>query len=465
MIFAGPGGPDTQDAQVERLLQTASDAAFFEKGPPVHIARAPGRLDVMGGIADYSGSLVLEGTIAAAAVASVQLTQDGQAVVRTDGDHVPGIRSEVRFPVRDIAAASPDDFVRIRGMFRDDPEASWAAYVAGGVSVLTGHGLLEPPAGLRMLLASDVPAGAGVASSAAIEVAAMRALASAAGVSLEGERLAALCQEVENRIAGAPCGIMDQMTAALGRERQLLKLRCDPATVLGHLPVPEGVRFFGINSGVKHSVGGSRYARARVGAFMAVAILNEHGVNLPGGYLCGLSRKDFHAVRCWLPHSITGAEFLERHGGYPDPVTTPAPDETYYPRSAAEHAVNENCRVFRFSQLLAASARDSSHLEEAGALMYASHWSYGQLALLGSPETDLLVRLLREAGPEHGVLGAKITGGGCGGTVAVMSTRDPEAYRESVFRPYESETGIRPEIIQGSSPGAMEWGVRVLDGV
>jgi L-arabinokinase len=94
--------------------------------------------------------------------------------------------------------------------------------------------------------------------------------------------------------------------------------------------------------------------------------------------------------------------------------------------------------------------------------MYASHWSYGQLAMLGCEETDLLVRLLREAGPEQGVLGAKITGGGCGGTVAVMSTRQPEEYRTAVLSPYEARTGIRPEIVQGSSPGAVEWGVRVL---
>lgn len=462
MLFAGPGTPETQ---VERLVETASGSNFFEHNRPVHVARAPGRLDVMGGIADYSGSLVLEAPIASGAVAAVQVTDEGTVTARTESESLKDLRKEACFPVREIVARSPEDYPRIRERFREDREASWAAYVAGCLSVLTGRSLAETPPGIRILLSSDVPAGAGVASSAAIEVATMTALTSALGVTLEGEQLAALCQEVENHIAGAPCGIMDQMTAALGKENHLLKLRCDPATVLGHVAIPAGVRFFGINSGVKHSVGGTRYTRARVGAFMAVAILREHGVNLPGGYLCGLSRRDFHAARCWLPHSITGEEFLNRHGAYPDPVTAPDPEETYYPRSAAEHAVNENCRVFRFSQLLAASARDRGHLEEAGALMYASHWSYGQLALLGCAETDLLVRLLREAGPERGVLGAKITGGGCGGTVAVMSTRNPEDYRTSVLLPYEAETGIRPEIIQGSSPGAVEWGIRVLNGI
>jgi len=459
MLFAGPTTPE---AQFERLVATAGNISFFESGPPVHVARAPGRLDVMGGIADYSGSLVLEEPIAAAAVAAVQVTDDGAVTVRTESESVTGVRQEARFPIDEVSAESPEDYPRIRERFRQDSGSAWAAYVAGSLSVLTGRSVSKPPPGLRILLSSDVPAGSGVASSAAIEVAAMSALASALQVTLEGERLAALCQEVENQIAGAPCGIMDQMTAALGRADHLLKLRCNPASVIGHLPVPEGVRFFGINSGVKHSVGGSRYTRARVGAFMAVAILRSHGVHLPDGYLCGLSRRDLHAVRCWLPHSITGADFLERYGDYPDPVTRPDPEETYYPRSAAEHAVNENCRVFRFSQLLAASARERGHLEEAGALMYASHWSYGQLAMLGCEETDLLVRLLREAGPEHGVLGAKITGGGCGGTVAVMSTRQPEEYRTAVLSPYEARTGIRPEIVQGSSPGAVEWGVRVL---
>eukprot|EP00878_Enallax_costatus_P030896 GHUV01033703.1.p1 GENE.GHUV01033703.1~~GHUV01033703.1.p1 ORF type:complete len:600 (+),score=213.73 GHUV01033703.1:750-2549(+) len=118
-------------------------------------------------------------------------------------------------------------------------------------------------------------AGKGVSSSAALEVAVMSATAAAHGVRLTERELALLCQKAENLVVGAPCGVMDQMTAALGDAGQLLPLLCQPAEVQGGVPIPPQVRFWGIDSGIRHHVGGSDYKSVRVGTFMGLKIISE----------------------------------------------------------------------------------------------------------------------------------------------------------------------------------------------
>ncbi len=92
---------------------------------------------------------------------------------------------------------------------------------------------------------------------------------------MDAAELATACQWAENHIAGAPCGIMDQMTSALGRQDRLLRLRCQPATVEGHVDVPAGYRFYGIDSGIRHAVTGSDYGTVRTAAFMGYRMIAE----------------------------------------------------------------------------------------------------------------------------------------------------------------------------------------------
>src|SRR5207247_773734 len=101
-------------------------------------------------------------------------------------------------------------------------------------------------------------------------------------------------QLVENQLAGAPCGIMDQVTSTLGREGHLLVLSCQPFEVVAHIAVPRAWRFVAIDSGVRHSVGGAAYARARVAAFMGLKILQTTGSSF-GGYLCNISAEEWRS--------------------------------------------------------------------------------------------------------------------------------------------------------------------------
>ncbi len=413
----------------------------------------------MGGIADYSGSLVMEATIGAGIFVASAPRSDRLVRVYTTEDSSNFDRL-VDLHLDDLIASSPLDYPQISRRLLEDPRKAWTALVAGCLSVLMARLGTPVQCGFDIAVSSTVPISSGVSSSGALGVASMLALSTALRVSLDGEEMASLCQEVENHIGHAPCGIMDQITCTLGHYEKLLRLRCDPRTLEGFVDVPPDVQVFGIRSGVRHSVGGSPYGRTRIGAFMGARILEAHGTEVPGGYLCKLTRDDYRRVRETLPKKIDGAQFLSRYGNYPDKATTPDPEQTYFPRGASEHAVYENSRVERFSRLLSSQPLTDKVLENAGRLMYSSHWSYSLRARLGCPETDLLVSLLRQMGPSEGIFGAKIQGGGCGGTVAVLARRGALDIEDRILSPYYQQTGIKAELVTGSSPGALEFGAR-----
>jgi len=442
-------------------------AAFFDAAPPVHVARAPGRLDVMGGIADYSGSLVLQLPIRAEALAAVQSSDDEPVVtVRTTDPAAADGQAEASIPLAELL----DSHDRVRAWFADTPSAHWAAYVAGAVTVLHHDQGVRFERGLRWILASEVPAGKGVSSSAAIEVAAMRALARLLRLELSGRDLALLCQRVENLVVGAPCGVMDQMTAACGAPGQLLALLCQPAELQPPVVLPGNLEVFGIDSGIRHAVTGSDYTSVRVGAFMGYRVIADlAGLEVTrgagrvqvvdprwSGYLANLTPREWASdFRDRVPDRLTGADFLARYGGTTDPVTTVDPARRYDVRQPAAHPILEHDRVRQFRRLLqdgpAGAPASDDALAALGDLMYASHASYGACGL-GSEGTDRLVALVREAGPARGLFGAKITGGGSGGTVAVLGRRGTRPAIETIARRYAAETGHCGTIIDAADP-------------
>jgi galactokinase len=239
------------------------------------------------------------------------------------------------------------------------------------------------------------------------------------------------------------------------------------------------VRFIGINSDVKHSVGGGQYGKTRCAAFMAHRIILEQMRELGAaagrelasdpmrGYLANLDPDDYKKFfRPRLPETIRGSEFLNAYGGTIDTATTVDPGAEYHVLRAADHHVLEARRVRQFAEALEEAGvaphgtRDQGKwLDRAGHLMYASHLSYTNDAMLGAPECDLLVQLVREREKE-GLYGARITGGGSGGTVAVLADAGKRADRAiaEVLAEYEKRTRKKPEAFTGTSPGAWHVG-------
>lgn len=435
-----------------------SDSEYPEQ--TVFTASAPGRMDVMGGIADYSGSLVLQMPIRQHTTASVTLRNDYRFHITSisKGDS----HSEFTADYRSLLLNGQPNYDHARAWFKESAGGNWAAYVLGCFIVLQIEKNIQVT-GADIVIESDVPLGKGVSSSAALEVAVMKAAVLAYGIRLPGNTLPILAQMAENRVVGAPCGLMDQLASYLGEENKLLPIVCQPDLVQTLLEIPAGLRFVGIDSGVKHSVGGASYSDVRIAAFMGYSIIAQQcGASIGNlenarktgnwqslpykGYLANISPSEFDTwFKGSLPIRLTGSDFLSQFGCSTDTVTQIDKQTVYEVQVCTAHPVYENQRVNQFKLLLAAlhhikpeDELRESYLQNLGELMYQSHASYSACGL-GNSHTDELVNMVRQD-IGNGVYGAKITGGGSGGTVTVL-TSGPKGYdtAKEIYKQYSGK--------------------------
>lgn len=447
---------------------------LFNHKSELFITRAPGRLDVMGGIADYSGSLVLQLPIREATLVGIQPDDNRELKIVSLNAEANKRTGSFTIRLTDFERdREPISYAEARSIFHRDGAQSWAAYVAGAFLVLMRERGISFKKGARILIDSRVPEGKGVSSSAAIEVAVFNAVLAAFDISIEPREVALLCQKVENEVVGAPCGVMDQMTAECGESDKLLALLCQPAELQGRKNIPEEIAVWGIDSGIRHSVGAGDYGSVRTGAFMGYRIIAELAgcsINQTAkdsivsiddprwhGYMANLTIDEFEQkYATHLPERIAGDEFLTRYRGITDTATEVRSDRSYAVLSPTAHPIYENARVHRFADLLSKPLTQVA-LKEMGELMYGSHASYSACGL-GSDGTDLLVELVRAAGHTKGLFGAKITGGGSGGTVAVLGRNDADKAITEIAQEYARRTGYSPYIFAGSSMGAAAFG-------
>src|SRR5436190_6162330 len=337
MIISGSshGLSDTEDF-LESLDQSLSSLPagwrdLFDSRRELIVTRAPGRLDLMGGIADYSGSLVLQWPIQNAV--HVALQRDKSKTLRIASLSETQTRAPRVFEINleeFFGFESSADYSIARARFAGDPANHWAAYVAGAFPVLSRERNVSFNEGANIFIKSTVPEGKGVSSSAALEVASMQALAAGYELDISAPEVALLCQKVENYIVGAPCGIMDQMTAACGETNRLLELLCQPAELKGTVPLPEELEVWGIDSGIRHFVGGADYRTVRTAAFMGYRIIADLAglsVKRPGdsghliiedprwnGYLANVTPEEFEReyAPCILER-MSGKDFLDKY--------------------------------------------------------------------------------------------------------------------------------------------------------
>ena len=317
-------------------------------------AHAPGRVNLIGDHTDYTGGLVLPMAI------DLGTTVEGTPV---DGTPVGGMAA-TEGDVRLSSDEEPDDAVV--ALTVTDPasvEPAWARYVAGVVSVL------RPRRGFVGSVRTTLPIGAGLSSSAALEV----ALALALGFDGSRHELAWTCQEAEQVASGVPCGVMDQLASATGVADHALLIDCATLTV-DPVRLPAGVEVMVVHSGVRRALAGSAYARRRTECEAA-----EHALGVP-------------------LREATPADVARLH----DAVL----------RRRARHVVSENERVRAVADALAAA-----DLTVIGEAMAASHASLRDDFDVSTPELDALVARL--AGTP-GVIGARLTGAGFGGCAVAL---------------------------------------------
>jgi len=442
---------------------------FFSTNGSIISATAPGRMDVMGGIADYSGSLLLQMPIKQTTTVAIQMRDDGVFNFRTQ--ITKNKTEDFTIHLSDIKDRSLSEAGMI---IRSAKSGDWAVYVLGCFLVLQKEKDISLT-GANVFIESKVPWGKGVSSSAALEVAAMNALNQFYDLSLEKEELAVLAQMAENLVAGAPCGLMDQLSSHLGQKNKLLPLICQPHHVEKPITIPSGINFSGIDSGIRHAVSGASYADVRAAAFMSYTMiaLNEGAsfdelshARISGdwsrlpfkGFLANIPVSTFEEKYVsLLPQEIPGKDFLDQYKVSIDTVTTIDQVKTYRPAVCGSHPVYENARVNEFKSLLIyLRKQDDKQLSliRMGELMIASHESYSAVGL-GNEFTDKIVGLVRDAGPASGVYGARVSGGGNGGTVCILSYgKEGRNSVKEIYAHYKKEIKRKLFLFSGSSHGA-----------
>jgi len=442
---------------------------FFSIDDQTIKATAPGRMDVMGGIADYSGSLLLQMPIKQTTVVSIQKRNDDVFNFRTQITKKK--TDDFTINASELVNRSLEESGKI---IQSKAGGEWAVYVLGCFLVLQKEKdiLLT---GANVFIESDVPWGKGVSSSAALEVATMNALSQLYKLSLGREELAVLAQMAENLVAGAPCGLMDQLSSHLGQKNKLLPLICQPHHVDKPISIPRGINFSGIDSGVRHAVSGASYSDVRAAAFMSYSIIalkegaTEEDLNralttgdwskLPyKGFLANIPVSIFEEkYSSLLPGEISGKDFLVEYKTSIDPITTISEQKIYKPLVCGSHPVYENARVNEFKTLLKNFKKQDdkqASLIQMGNLMLQSHESYSAVGL-GNEYTDKIVEMIRDAGPACEVFGARVSGGGNGGTVCVLSYgKEGKKAVKEIYSTYKDMTKKKLFFFSGSSQGA-----------
>src|SRR5215471_4274654 len=303
------------------LLKPNSDssgfASFFTAGE-IWVTRVPARLDVMGGIADYSGANVCQAVLGRGVLMGLQARTDRTLRIRTMQGGLRALPVETRLPIENFKIGDGlTDYADIRALCQANPLANWASYIVGSIFTLLKEEPVKLPYGFNLLLLSAVPMNVGIGSSAAVEIGALTSLNAYLGLKLSPSRIARLGQMSENHVVGAPCGIMDQIAITSGRQGCLTHILCRPGEVKGEVQIPPGTGFVGINSMVRHSVAGSPYSDTRIGAFMGKRVINELRARTGRSaldYLTELSVKEFQEQYAReIPEEIVGSEFLAKH--------------------------------------------------------------------------------------------------------------------------------------------------------
>jgi len=370
--------------KVEHLR--AQFAARFGAGPAA-VYRAPGRVNLIGEHTDYTGGFVLPVAIDLSCWVGIASRDDSNLVIYSEniGDSV-----EANFGPRSV---------RRSGNWSDYPlGVAWAAEKAG-----------IRLRGANVYIQSEVPIGAGLSSSAALEVVVGYAYLDQAGLAIERSKLALLCQRAENEFVGARCGIMDQFAACYGRAGHALLLDCGS---LDHrlVPLPADVQLVICDTMVKHELGASEYNVRRAECEEGTRRLAEA---LPG-------------VRTL--RDVTPAQ-LEKHRDLLG--------NTIYKR--CRHVVTENDRVQK-----AAAAFETGRLGDLGQLMADSHCSLRDDFEVSCKELDVMVEL---ASGQPGVFGARMTGGGFGGcTINLVNAANSAEFQHSIAERYSAAMGLRPNI-------------------
>lgn len=362
-----------------------SDPAEFERifgDEPTISAVSPGRINLIGEHIDYLGGSVLP----------IAIDRHMSMLARPVDGNICRL-----WPVG-LGIDSPAEIDLMNLMRRTDSSENWMNYIIGVLSGYRDAGVTFPA--FEAAIFSNLPTGAGLSSSAALETATALVIESVSGVSQDVVDRALLCQRAEHEFAGVPCGIMDQLAVGACREDRAMLLDCGDLS-MKHFPIPPGVEILVADTGVKHALGDGEYRRRREDCEEASRILQVDS-------LCNATLPDLEAAKEQLGQRL-------------------------YARS--RHAVTEAQRVVEFS-----AALERKDLETLGRTMRESHVSLRDDYEVSCEELDALVDAAYDFGSE--LVGSRMTGGGFGGsTVSLVQSDSAESLKVHLEKTYQEKFG------------------------
>jgi galactokinase len=358
-------------------------------GGDPRLFQAPGRVNLIGEHTDYSGGFVMPAAINFGTVAAVAVRHDGRTEIWSEN-----FSEGVSFAAGEVPT---------------EGGKHWSDYPLGVAWALREKGIEVPP--FSLTLDGDVPLGAGLSSSASIEVATALALLSLSGAEMPRNELARLCQRAENVYVGGSCGIMDQFIACNGAADHSMLLDCR-SLEFRLAPIPRHLSLVIANTMVKHSVAGGEYGTRRAEVEQGTAILRGHRPEI--ALLRDATLRDLEQWGHEMPPNV-----LRR----------------------CRHVISENLRT-----VAAADALEAGNLKKLGDLMAAAHASYRDDFEASCEEADVMVAAAQRL---PGLIGARLTGGGFGGcTVNLVEADRAAEFSERLHDEYEAATGIHPDIYQ-----------------
>jgi len=381
--------PAALDGRADRPSADVGLVAKFRAlfGATPRVFSAPGRVNLIGEHTDHNDGFALPTPLDLSTWAAIAPRSDRRVRIHTDM-----LSDAIEF---DLDEPGPR------------PRRDWSDYVRGTAIMLERAGLWLK--GADLLLRGDVPVGAGLGSSAALEMVVARALTETSGLEVDAPTLIRCCRKAENDFVGLRCGVMDQFSARLGVSGKATLLDCR-SLEHRHIPLDPNTRLVLCNTMVRHQLAGSEYNERRRDCERGVAILFEQSIETTS--LRDATADDLENARARLPERVF---------------------------RRCRHVVSENIRV-----LEAAAALEAGEMERLGRLMGESHRSLRNDYQVTCPELDLMVEIASEI---DGVFGARMTGGGFGGcTVNLVRADAVERFKAEIVARYERLSGRFPTV-------------------
>ncbi|MFH1419005.1 MAG: hypothetical protein ABII12_12065 [Planctomycetota bacterium] len=416
-------------------------------GGELAVSQCPAVVDVMGGIGEDTGSLVLTATLSESFIAAAWQTQDRILHVRFADEANKGPLLDFGLPIAEIRNAEKT----AKGLLDRCREAGgdWAATTCRTLAQAVRESMIPSSnSGLMILLQSGFSPQADLGRPAVQAAATIDVLCKLFGSSADRLQQSRLCAGVVEHCTGL-YGVRTPMAALCGSpDGSLLQLRFYPQPICQSLQLPENVAIMAARTRLARPTTHGRMINTRtcteMGRRIILALQQRDGMNVDAARsrLSSITPPEYvERYRDRMPSKITGKNFVAQFGeprglnGEIDPKTV------YKVRSRAEHHIYENRRVHEFVTHLAMARRSGSadSLVQAGELMYASHWSHSQRCGIGGVEPDQLVGFIRKAGPAAGLFGAKVTAGGDGGEIVILMRDDERARAALVSAVAEAE--------------------------